>query len=242
MQHGVRSATNILEDKKDEGFRKVNSGERVDVGAIQKHPDSSATEQQSTHPPAFEVEYLPDLPPFPARPALHISFEDIATYIQPLISHHWKISHVSPGVGEHEILSLDRRYNFKSFNDVMDFVQRVADISRAEKHHARIVVEYSTVDICLHTHTACCRRDGEGKAEFKKVPGLTRRDIRFALKVEELHEKFKKLGRAIHFVLPVLPYVQRRSMKSVLRRYGPNQSVVKREDVCSTSSSNETEI
>jgi hypothetical protein len=32
MQHGVRSATNILEDKKDEGFRKKNSGERVDVG------------------------------------------------------------------------------------------------------------------------------------------------------------------------------------------------------------------
>lgn len=105
------------------------------------------------------------------------------------------------------------------------------------------MIEYSTVDISLHTHSACTfHRVGEGKPESNKVPGLTRRDIRFALKVEELHETFKEQGRMTQFVPADLPRVQRRSMKSVLRRYGQTQTAVKREDVYSTSSSNETEI
>jgi hypothetical protein len=92
----------------------------------------------------LEVQDLPELPPFPTRPTLHISFEDVATYIQPLVSHQWKVGHVYTGVGEDEILSLDRRYKFKGFNDVMDFVQGVADISRAEK--ARVRVLYNSQD------------------------------------------------------------------------------------------------
>jgi hypothetical protein len=91
------------------------------------------------------------------------------------------------------------------------------------------VAEYSKVEISLHTHSACILGfDREGNTKFRKVPGLTRRDIRFALKVEELHEKFKKLGRAIYFELPFLPFIQRRSMKLVLQRYGPD---LKPEDI-----------
>lgn len=234
MQHGGRRGTNFLGDKRVDCFRKMDFGELFDfAGARDRHLASSKSrasmKEESEHPLAFEVQYLPDLPPFPARPTTHISSEDVTTYIEPLVSHHWKVSRVNPGDSGSGTLSLDRRYNFNSFDDVMDFVQRVGDISRGEKHHARIVAEYSKVEISLHTHSACILGfDREGNTEFRKVPGLTRRDIRFALKVEELHEKFKKLGRAIYFELPFLPFIQRRSMKLVLQRYGPD---LKPEDI-----------
>ncbi|KAG1777788.1 hypothetical protein EV702DRAFT_223812 [Suillus placidus] len=181
---------------------------------------------------SLEVHDLPEIPPLPSRPILHISLEDVTTYIQPLVSRQWKVGHVCTGVGEDEILSLDRHYKFKGFNDVMDFVQGVADISRAEKHHARIVIEYNTVDIFSHTHSAYTfHRVGKGKPESKKVPGLTRRDIRFAIKIEELHETFKERGRTMQFVPAAPTQLQRQSMKSVLRRYSQNQTVAKTEDV-----------
>jgi pterin-4a-carbinolamine dehydratase len=245
MQHGVRSGANPLTDipegKKHEGSRTVPVNSAAESESFLSSADNSAPKRQSMDP--LEVQDLPELPPFPPRPTLHISFEDVVAYIKPLVSHQWKVSHVCAGVAEDEILSLDRRYRFKGFNDVMDFVQGVADISRAEKHHARIVIEYSTVDISLHTHSACTfHRTEEGKPESKKVPGLTQRDIRFALKVEELHKTFREQGRAMQFVPAALPHVQRRSMKIVLRRYGQTQTVVELEGVCSTSSSNMMEI
>lgn len=102
----------------------------------------TSPKQQSAGP--LEVQDLPEIPRFPARPTLHISLEDITTYIQPLVSRQWTVGHICTGVGENEILSLERHYKFKGFNDVMDFVQGVADISREEK--ARIKVPYNVQD------------------------------------------------------------------------------------------------
>lgn len=231
VQHGARgyasSSVDILEDNESEGFREVNSE------SILSSADTSAQKQHSMEP--LEVQDLPEIPPFPTRPTLHISLEDVTTYIQPLVSRQWKVGHISTGVGEDEILSLDRHYKFKGFNDVMDFVQGVADISRAEKHHARIAFEYNTVDISSHTHSAYTfHRVGNGKPESQKVPGLTRRDIRFAIKIEELHETFEERGRTMEFVSAALAQLQRRSMKSVLRRYNQKQRVANTEDVHST--------
>ncbi|KAG2055358.1 hypothetical protein BDR06DRAFT_954129 [Suillus hirtellus] len=217
MQPGVRGYANSfldnLQENKPEGFREA----LVNSESILSSADTPP-KQQSTGP--FEVQDLPEIPPFPTRPTLHISLEDITTYIQPLVSRQWTVGHICTGVGENEILSLERHYKFKGFNDVMNFVQGVADISREEKHHARIVIEYSTVDIFSHTHSAYAfDRIGEGELEPKKVPGLTRRDVRFAIKIEELHETFKERGRTVQSVPADLTQLQHRSMKSVLRRY-----------------------
>ncbi|KAG1751436.1 uncharacterized protein EDB91DRAFT_1243701 [Suillus paluster] len=243
IQYGVRgyasSSSNIKETKSD-GFRE---GDKV-ISESSSSTDTFTPKQPSKHP--LEVQDLPEIPPFPAKPTLHISPDDVTTYIQPLISRQWKVNRVK-GVGEDEVLSLNRRYEFKGFNDVMDFVQGVADISREEKarikHHARIVIEYSTVLIFTHTHSAYTfHRLENGKHEFKKVPGLTRRDIRFAIKTEELHETFKARGRALQFVPAALVQLQRWSMDSLLRRYGKTQKVETMEDVQSTSTSNAVEI
>jgi pterin-4a-carbinolamine dehydratase len=229
MQRGVRSYANsfvdILKENESEGFREVNSAAESVVSSA----DTSAPKQQSMGP--LEVQDLPEIPPLPTRPTSHISLEDVTTYIQPLVSHQWKVGHIRSGISEDEVLSLDRHYKFKGFNDVMDFVQGVADISRAEKHHARITIEYNTVDISSHTHSAYTfHHVGKGKTEPRKVPGLTRRDIRFAIKVEELHETFKERGRTMEFVSAAFPHLQRQSMKSVLRRYSQKQAVAEMED------------
>lgn len=216
MQPGVRGHANSFLDNLEEN---KPSGSLVNSESILSSADTSP-KQQSTGP--LEVQDLPEIPPFPTRPTLHISLEDITTYIQPLVSRQWTVGHICTGVGENEILSLERRYKFKGFNDVMDFVQGVADISRAEKHHARIVIEYSTVDIFSYTHSAYTFDrigEGEGEGEPKKVPGLTHRDVRFAIKIEELHETFKERGRTVRSVPADLIQLQHRSMKSVLRRY-----------------------
>ncbi|KAG0700827.1 hypothetical protein DFH29DRAFT_929875 [Suillus ampliporus] len=238
---GYASSSSDIKETKSEGFRdgaKVTS----DSESISSSTDTCTPKQPSKRP-GFEVQNLPEIPPFPARPTLHISPEDVTTYIQPLISRQWKVNRVSKGLGEDEVLSLNRRYEFKGFNDVMDFVQGVADISREEKHHARIVIEYSTVVIFTHTHSAYTfHRLANGKHESKKVPGLTRRDIRFAIRIEELHETFKARGRALQVLPTTFVRLQRQSMNSLLRRYGETQKVVKMEDIQSTSTSNAMEI
>ncbi|KAG2154356.1 uncharacterized protein EDB93DRAFT_154819 [Suillus bovinus] len=218
MQPGIRGYANSCIEITSEGFREANSESILSSADISYVLETSAPKQQPMDP--LKVHDLPEIPPFPTIPTLHISLGDVTTYIQPLVSHQWTIGHVSTGVGENEILSLEKRYKFKGFDDVMDFVQGVADISRTENHHARIVIEYSTVDISTHTHSAYAfHRVGEGKPESKKVPGLTRRDVRFAIKIDELHETFKEQGRTVQFVPAGLAELQHQSMKSVIRRY-----------------------
>ncbi|KAG2366296.1 hypothetical protein BDR07DRAFT_1396664 [Suillus spraguei] len=232
MQLGVRgyanSSTDILEENKSE----VNSE------IILSSADTSVSKRQSAVP--LEVQALPKIPPLPTKPTPHITLKDVTTYIQPLVSRQWKVGHICTAVSEDEILDLNRRYQFKGFNDAMDFVQGIANISRAEKHHARTVIEYDTVTIFLHTHTAYIfYRVGEGEPVPKKVPGLTRRDIRFAIQVEELHETFKEQGRMKNLAVSTnLIHLQHRSMGSLLRRYDEKQTVAKTEDAHSTSPSN----
>lgn len=232
MQLGVRgyatSSTDIFEENKSE----VNSE------SILSSADTTVSKRQSVVP--LEVQALPKIPPLPTKPTPHITSEDVTTYIQPLVSRQWKVGHICPGVGENKILELNRRYQFKGFDDAMDFVRGVAVISRAEKHHARTVIEYDTVTIFLHTHTAYIfYRIGEGEPVPKKVPGLTRRDIRFAIQVEELHETFKEKGRMKNLAVSTgLIHLQYWSMRSVLRRYGEKQTDPKTEGAHSTLPNN----
>jgi len=122
----------------------------------------------------------------------------------------------------------------------MDFVNGIAEISREEKHHARILLEYRNVVIFTHTHSAYAfHRLPNGRYESRKVPGLTRRDIRFAMKIEELHEKFKTQGRVLESASPELGMLQRMSMTTLQRRYSKTRTGM--EDVQSKSVSDATE-
>lgn len=105
------------------------------------------------------------------------------------------------------------------------------------------MLEYSTVAISTHTHSAYTfHRLPDGKYEPRKVPGLTRRDVRFALKIEELHERFKSQGRVLESVSVAIDKQQHRSMNTLLKRYGKPQTFVKMEDDQSKSTSDTMEI
>jgi len=66
------------------------------------------------------------------------------------------------------------------------------------QHHARVTVDYANVYISTHTHVAY-RPASSADTDTKpvKVAGLTARDIRFAVRVERLHERFLDDERAV---------------------------------------------
>ncbi|KAJ8597448.1 hypothetical protein M405DRAFT_755783 [Rhizopogon salebrosus TDB-379] len=241
---GVRGYANSFIEK-----AKADNFSEVDKPKVTSESSPSSTDtplrtpsQPSNGPSRFELQDLPPLPPFPAKPTIHISPEDITTYLQPLISRLWRVGRVRKGVDEDEVLSLNRHYNFKNFNEVMDFVKGIAEISREEKHHARILFEYSHVVIFTHTHSAYTfHRLPNGKYESRKVPGLTRRDIRFAMKIEELHEKLKTQGHALESAPPGLGMLQRMSMTTLQRRYGKTRTGMEYVQSKSVSDATETQ-
>ena len=88
------------------------------------------------------------------------------------------------------------------------------------QHHARVTVDYANVHISAHTHVAYQRTSGaDPDAKPIKVPGLTSRDIRFAIKVERLHERFLGDERAVTKVPVDSASLQAWSMEQLRRRY-----------------------
>jgi pterin-4a-carbinolamine dehydratase len=88
------------------------------------------------------------------------------------------------------------------------------------QHHARVTVDYANVYISAHTHVAY-QRTSSADTDTKpiKVPGLTARDIRFAVKVERLHERFLGDEHAVTKVPVDFASLQAWSMEQLRRRY-----------------------
>ncbi|OJA20519.1 hypothetical protein AZE42_01599 [Rhizopogon vesiculosus] len=228
--YAINSPSNIKETQ----LEGLQGDDKKTSESTSSSADTHDTSQSPKRSPRLELQDLPDLPPFPGKPTLHISPEDITTYLQPLISRQWSVGRVRNGLDEREVLSLNRHFDFKGFNDVMDFVHAVADISREEKARIKRPHVFSkridfTVAIFTHTHSAYTfRRLPDGKYESKKVPGLSRRDIRFAIKIEELHERFKAQGHALESVPTAHGEI----------RKAPDLTFVKMEDIQSKSTNN----
>jgi len=65
---------------------------------------------------------------------------------------------------------LTKNYNFKNFNEAMEFVNGVARIAESKDHHPDILVQYSKVTLTFYTHT-------EGK--------VTEKDLRLAAEIDD---------------------------------------------------------
>ncbi|KAF9227162.1 hypothetical protein BS17DRAFT_450069 [Gyrodon lividus] len=163
---------------------------------------------------------LPEIPSIPNKRTLHINHEDLETRIRPLLSCHWHVGHVGRGVHDLEVLSINKLFSFKNFRSAVDFFNALADIQDEEDHHARVNADYSNVYICIHTHVALQHISSTtGESRPIKVPGLTNRDIRFAVKVEKLHQKFLEDQRAITKVPAGSACLQEWSMEHLRQRY-----------------------
>ncbi len=49
--------------------------------------------------------------------------------------------------------ALERSYEFGSFRDAVDFVNRVAELAERENHHPDIAISYRTVTLRWTTHS-----------------------------------------------------------------------------------------
>lgn len=65
---------------------------------------------------------------------------------------------------------LEKEYRFRSYQDGVDFTNRVARIAEEQNHHPDILLLYGKVKVTIWTH---------------KIDGLTESDFVFAAKVEE---------------------------------------------------------
>lgn len=63
------------------------------------------------------------------------------------------------------------RFVFKDFSEVLDFVNKIAEISKKLNHHPEIFIRYDEVIIEIWTH---------------KIDGLTKLDFKLAKEIESI--------------------------------------------------------
>lgn len=68
--------------------------------------------------------------------------------------------------------SLYKKFEFKTFEEAIEFINKIADVASTLNHHPKIINDYSTVELWLSTHS-------QGSV-------VTDKDRQFAAKVDEL--------------------------------------------------------
>ncbi|KAF8557676.1 hypothetical protein OG21DRAFT_1505174 [Imleria badia] len=167
---------------------------------------------------AFE---LPEVARIPGKKrTFHLNHEDLETHVRPLLSCHWHVGRIGDAVDDLQVFSLNKLFTFKNFRSAVEFFDALAGIQDEENHHARVTIDFANVYVSTHTHMAYQRiSDANTDANPIKVPGLTARDIRFAVKVERLHERFLGDERAVTKVPTDSASLQAWSMEQLQRRY-----------------------
>lgn len=185
------------------------------------------------------VHELPEVARMPTKKrTFHLNHGDLESHVWPLLSCHWHVGRVGDGADGLEVFSLNKLFSFNNFRSAVEFFDALADIQNEEvvssvrpdryvshaltndQHHARVTVDYANVYVSTHTHVAYQHAsDPDADAKPIKVPGLTSRDIRFAIRVERLHNTFLSDERAITKVPVEFATLQAWSMEQLRRRY-----------------------
>jgi len=167
------------------------------------------------------VAELPEVPRIPSKKrTFHLNHDDLQTLVQPLLSCHWHVGRVRDGPNGLEVFSLNKLFSFKDFTSAVEFFDLLTGIQNEENHHTRVTVDYTNVYVSTHTHCAYQNAFDAGvDAKPIKVPGLTSRDIRIAVKVERVHDAFLRDERAVTKVPVDSASLQAWSMEQLRRRY-----------------------
>lgn len=72
---------------------------------------------------------------------------------------------------------IEKTFHFPDFKEALDFVNKIAIISEAQRHHPKIILSYGKVTIKLWT---------------QEVEGLTIKDFDLAKLIDEVFEETKK--------------------------------------------------
>lgn len=166
--------------------------------------------------PTFKPNPLPQIPalPPPAQgwPTPWLGRSGIEEYLHPLYKRGWKPSVQESSVKGKESTFLSAEYAFKKFDEAVKFVGDVGVIAHDEDHHpSTITITHGkkTTKVSLVTQTHAAKRPAPAPAEsaesppsYVRVPGITIRDVRFAILVESHYsagyESKEVLGDKVH--------------------------------------------
>ncbi|KAH9930054.1 uncharacterized protein B0H18DRAFT_995014 [Fomitopsis serialis] len=122
---------------------------------------------------------LPPLPDAPNYPCPYLTKEEIVQYLSPLYQQGWFI-------GSSEFTADKRlpRGDDVARSSGVGFAESVGSVQTAEDHHCTMLVDDESIHIRTHTHSARplpTTRD----AKPSKSPGITLRDVRLAILIEQ---------------------------------------------------------
>ncbi|KAI1797197.1 hypothetical protein LXA43DRAFT_1089086 [Ganoderma leucocontextum] len=127
---------------------------------------------------------LPKAPPYPCP---FLTDEEIQTYLTPLYAWAWTVQPSNPGDKNKTAPELVKTFAFSTTQELVEFLQRVGDITRSENHHAVLEesADFPSIAIRVHTHSGLRPASHPGERRKERVqPGITLRDVRFAHLVE----------------------------------------------------------
>ena len=171
---------------------------------------------------------LPGLPALPESWSCtpHISSDDINSHVRPLISRGWRIIPASESPETGVSLAMTSVYQFSKYKTAREFLNLLCDMSSEEKHHAKITLDHKIVSVQFQTHTAhAAGVDSMGNRVVYKIPGLTARDIRWAIRCERVRAEMDD-ATVVQESLEELADAQRQSMKYLLWRYGGRTELI----------------
>ncbi|KAI0088135.1 hypothetical protein BDY19DRAFT_994539 [Irpex rosettiformis] len=153
--------------------------------------------ESCTAPPAnFAI-----LSPIPPRPppglTPWITNEEAEQYLDPLFSRQWSVARYKPPETKIKVhyQLLSKLFVFQRERDASEFSMGVTQIVNKMAHHPTIhKLRGRQVIFRILTHDAYVRPD-EG-SPYVVAPGLTMHDIRVAMRIEKLWDKFWQKGRA----------------------------------------------
>ncbi|KAF9443095.1 hypothetical protein P691DRAFT_764605 [Macrolepiota fuliginosa MF-IS2] len=154
---------------------------------------------------------LPGLPP-PVKgwPSFWTIRKEVEDYLYPLYARGWGIDflprkyHSSPN--DRYVAHLATEYIFANFNCASQFIADLSALAKEEKHHpCRFSLQNDkrpTLSLHVLTDSALRPRWNEEDPDLdpplsRRVPGITRRDLRFAILLEQLYDQYYKDGRAL---------------------------------------------
>ncbi|EIW83100.1 hypothetical protein CONPUDRAFT_81175 [Coniophora puteana RWD-64-598 SS2] len=190
-------------------------------------PGDTTTSDALTYPLPRQDE-LPKLPALPEswRYAPHLSSTDLDVYGRPLISRGWRVIPAGESSETGLTLAIASEYQFSRYKTAREFLNLLCDMSSEEKHHARITLDHKTVSVQLQTHTAhIASTDNADNRVVYKVSGLTARDIRWAIRCEQVRTNMVDMA-TVQISQEELIRTQRHSMKCLLWRYGGKTELI----------------
>ncbi|KAF5344645.1 hypothetical protein D9756_011230 [Leucocoprinus leucothites] len=214
----------------------------------QKHrPDENVSENASEN---VNLPPLPELPP-PVQgwPTFWIHSKDAQEYLYPLYFRGWGVRFLPrkyyASHSDRYTAHLTTDFTLCNYNCASKFIKDLNSICETEKHHPssfsllNAAGQRPVLSLYVQTHTALRPRWNEEDPSAdpplsRRVPGITRRDLRFALLVERLYDSYHRSGKALEMRgRKVKAYWERPTWEHLLSRFirnSLNDPIVKVED------------